>query len=188
MPVTSQSTTTTTGSHCNAYAEPGFVASNNYPVWKTFDPVCEAPAMLCELLGAVPSAANSPAAPMRAPLVSPVARAEISRVMANRSILLVGDAVDRSMVQSLCVMLGLQSQSVTAQHPWGYALNQVPAASFEGGVRRDPGDTILADYCYEPTVECVSADQSVCHLVLPLWYRHRRHVAQPGVVLPAVQV
>ncbi|WFD36370.1 hypothetical protein MCUN1_003249 [Malassezia cuniculi] len=139
--------------HCNPYAEPGFVANAQYPAWKTFDPMCEAPAILRELLGAVPSAATGPAAAFRAAFISSAERAELERVMANRTVLLVGDAVDRSMVQSLCVMLGQQSVSVNAQHPWGYALNQVPASEFDNGVRQEPGDAILADYCYEPTFD-----------------------------------
>lgn len=138
---------------CNAYTEPGFVANTHYPKWKTFDPACDASEVLPDLLRLVPSAANGVAASQRSLSVSDAKRAELERTLSNRTILLVGDAVDRSMVQGLCVMLGQQSVAVDARHAWGQALNQVPLSEFEDGVRRDPGDELLADYCYEPTFD-----------------------------------
>ena len=129
------------GGACNPFAKPGYLAHDPYPVWKPFDSACESPRLFGNLLGAVPTSSAGPVASLRPHVLSQQARNELSSTLQNRTVLLVGDAVDRALVQNLCTMLGTTSVSVTADHVFGGALKNV-------GSTTPPGDTLLADYCY----------------------------------------
>lgn len=141
--------TTRRAGRCNAYELPGFVSHIPYPVWKAFDPTCESPELLPNLLGVAPGALVGTAADMRKASVSAAERSELQSVLQNRTVLLVGDAVDRTMIQSLCSLLGHDSVSVDANHIWGDALKHVPSAHTSSADHKS-SDALLADYCYEP--------------------------------------
>lgn len=126
---------------CSSFTKPGYVAHDPYPVWKSFDESCESPRLFAHLLTAVPTASAGPVAANRPVTMSAQDRPELERVLQNRTVLLVGDALDRAMVQNLCTMLGTSSVSVTADHAFGGALKNVDSET-------PPGDTLLADYCY----------------------------------------
>ncbi|WFD29442.1 sla2 Src-like adaptor 2 [Malassezia sp. CBS 17886] len=141
-------TSTAPGARCNPFLQHGVLMDVPYPVWKPFDPACPTSPLLPDMLGTLASASAGLTAQLRSGSVSYQAREELQSVLRNRTVLLVGDAVDRGMVQSLCAMIGQASVSVDQSHPWGASLRSVP--SHHGGGTKDPVDTLLADYCYEP--------------------------------------
>ncbi|WFD42289.1 hypothetical protein MPSI1_000931 [Malassezia psittaci] len=126
---------------CNPFAKPGYLEHDPYPIWRPFDETCEPPRLFAHLLSSLPTASAGPVANFRSTGVATQARQELERVIQNRTVLLVGDTIDRSMVQNLCTMLGLSSVSVTADHAFGDSLKNVESTT-------TPGDTLLADYCY----------------------------------------
>lgn len=126
---------------CNPYTKPGFVSHAPYPSWQPYDTSCEAQPLFANLLASVPRAGAGPVASMRPTSLSQKVRKDLERTLANRTVLLVGDAVERAMVQHLCSMLGSTSVGVTADHAFGSALKNMEATN-------PVGDTLLADYCY----------------------------------------
>ena len=139
---------------CDAYTQPGLVQHNPYPVWKPYDPLCEAPALLPNLLATLPSAATGSGARLRKTLVTAAERTELSRTLQNRTVLLVGDAVDRTLLMQLCQLFGREVTGVDQAHPWGESLRRVPASHMpSGSAHTNPSDVLLADYCYEPVYD-----------------------------------
>lgn len=135
---------------CNVFEKPGFLSHEPYPVWKAFDASCTSPTLLPDLLAVSAGSQVGPAAHLRSPVVSPQAQIELQRTLRNRTVLIVGDAVDRMMVADLCNMLGQRSVSVDASHLWGSALKSVP-----GGFGHDASNALLADYCYVPSYDAL---------------------------------
>jgi hypothetical protein len=75
----------------------------------------------------------------------------LSHIMSNKTVLLVGDMVDRSLVEGFCQLTGGQIQAVHSQHAWGReALTQVPK---EMANSRDAATYQMAHYCYVPQFE-----------------------------------
>lgn len=132
--------------NCNPYALPGFVSHEPYPAWQTYDPECSAPTLLPDLLSLTPGAKMGTAASLRSQSVSKEAQDAVVRAVKNRTVVLVGDAVDRTLIQDLCGMFHESPVTVDAQHPWGSSLK---FAAVKAG-KPASSDALLADYCYLP--------------------------------------
>lgn len=130
---------------CNPYLMPGYISHEPYPVWKTYGTACQAPVILPHMLSLLPGAKLGPAAALRPQNTPQQAEDEVMRTLKNRTILLVGDAVDRAMVRDLCAMAGESSVAVDASHPWGASLKQVSALT-----GKSADHAVLADYCFLP--------------------------------------
>ncbi len=69
-------------------------------------------------------------------------------IVANRTVLLVGDMVDRSLVESFCSLTGGKFEAVNRDHAWGkLALTSVPSEVSKG---TDSPSYQMAHYCYVP--------------------------------------
>ncbi|WFD21751.1 hypothetical protein MEQU1_000407 [Malassezia equina] len=130
---------------CNPYLKHGYISHEPYPVWKPYDSSCQTTPILPHLLSLVPGARMGPAAALRAQNTPKQAEEDVIRAMKNRTILLVGDAVDRAMVRNLCAMVGETPVAVDASHRWGASLKQV--ATYTG---KSADNVVLADYCFIP--------------------------------------
>lgn len=130
---------------CNPYMKPGYISHDPYPVWKAYDATCQTTPILPHLLSLLPGAKMGPAAALRAQNTPKQAEDDVIRTLKNRTILLVGDAVDRSMVRDLCAMVGETPVAVDASHPWGASLKQV--STYTG---KSAENVVLADYCFIP--------------------------------------
>ncbi|PKI85964.1 hypothetical protein MVES1_000392 [Malassezia vespertilionis] len=132
---------------CDSFSKPGFVDHLPFPVWQPLDESCEASKLLSDFLSSVPIPSTSPVVSLRSNSVSETRREELQQVLANKTVLLVGDVVDRTLLESVCTMLGRSAEPVTSGHVWGQSLNTY---AFGG---HPPADTTLGHYCYEPTYD-----------------------------------
>lgn len=130
---------------CNPFTRPGFVAHMPYPLWKTFEPACPPSTVLPDMLATLPRSTGA----LRSPSVTPQRQAALMHALRNRTVVLVGDGVDRTMIMNLCEMVGEKPVPVDASHPWGASLKQLTY------VGKNMGDSLLADYCYVPKYSAI---------------------------------
>lgn len=129
---------------CNPFLQPGYISHSPFPLWKTFDPSCPPSTVLPDMLATLPKAKQDAATPLRSLSVSSQRQVQLMQGLRNKTVVLVGDAVDRTMIMDLCEMVGEQPVAVDSSHPWGAALKQL---TFPG---KNMADALLADYCYVP--------------------------------------
>ncbi|KAL9939617.1 hypothetical protein V8E36_001434 [Tilletia maclaganii] len=144
---------------CNPFAMPGYVVSGSEPIaiWQPFETSCPRSRFLPSIraaLGRSSSTSEGGAAPL-------LTNAQLDGVIGNRSVLILGDAVDIGLVSHFCELVqGTKLTKVDKDHPWGDALNHVPAkhvwpetspTKLTGASKaREALDASLAQYCYVP--------------------------------------
>ncbi|KDN52816.1 hypothetical protein K437DRAFT_253749 [Tilletiaria anomala UBC 951] len=139
-----------TTSSCDPFSIPGFVSSLDgtskdtltpLGVWRTFDQSCPTSSHLPALLSNLE----------KSPYYSVAGKHSIANsqstpgLITNKHVLLVGDSVDRSLVENFCWLAGETSKPVDSSHPWGKAAL--------ASAQKDPKSSSsqqIAHYCYLP--------------------------------------
>lgn len=138
-------------SFCDPYSLPGFVFSRDgtadgtispLSVWRTYDSSCESTNYLPSLLSTLPKSPYH-AVTSRGNFGSAT---QATRIAQNKTILLVGDQVDKSLVENFCSLTGGKIESVDGSHPWA-------KAALAGADPHTSTTYQLAHYCYVPTHE-----------------------------------
>lgn len=140
-------------SACNPFIHPGFLAPlpSGLISYKTYDPSCSVKGYLSTLLSNVPS---SPYHMRALPSRNPTDVQELDQKLHNKTVLLIGDSTDRSLLTHFCDLLGKRVETVNQYHPWGKSMLQVPLkhAEIPGHpgtyASKNPGDTPLGHLCY----------------------------------------
>ncbi|CAD6934053.1 unnamed protein product [Tilletia controversa] len=143
---------------CNPFALPGFVASSSgsLATWQLFSTSCQPSRFLPSIRAALgrPSSTSEGSVPV-------LSESQLSGVVANRSVLILGDAVDVGLVSHFCRLVQDSALvKVDKKHPWGDALTKVPQnhvwpntapikVTGPSHQHEDP-DAVLAQYCYVP--------------------------------------
>ncbi|KAK0520080.1 hypothetical protein OC842_007219, partial [Tilletia horrida] len=143
---------------CNPFALPGYVASasGSLATWQTFSTSCPRSRFLPSVRAALGRSSSTTEG--TAPLIS---NAQLNDVLGNRSVLILGDAVDIGLVGHFCELVqGSPLTKVDKTHPWGDALNRVPdrhvwpetsPIKLTGASKpKEAPDAALAHYCYVP--------------------------------------
>ncbi|PWN50003.1 hypothetical protein IE53DRAFT_316589 [Violaceomyces palustris] len=163
---TSYSTATRKGSRCDPFEQPGFVqpprSAQDIATWRNFDPSCQPSSLLSTLLTKLdPSRDASQPSNKRKPHSTTLAENELYSFLSNRTVLLIGDLVDRTLVKHFCTIVGHKAQAVDRNHPWGEALYNVPTkhifpntqsgTGYDGNAKPKIAESVaLAHYCYLP--------------------------------------
>ncbi|UZJ51445.1 hypothetical protein CBS101457_000765 [Exobasidium rhododendri] len=143
-----------TGDVCDPFYLPGFSSKlpSGLATFRTYDPSCPVPGLLSTLLSLLPSS------PYFSTAIAPAqshSRKYLTDKIANKTVLLIGDTVDETFVDHFCTLIGRTTEFIDQRHPWGEAWTKVPAEHLKvhGSnmiAKGNPGDKILAHYCYEP--------------------------------------
>ncbi|KAE8232617.1 hypothetical protein CF326_g2346 [Tilletia indica] len=143
---------------CNPFALPGFVSSSSgsLATWQPFSTSCQRSRFLPSIRAALdrPSSTSQGTAPL-------LSSSQLDGVIGNRSVLVLGDAVDVGLVSHFCELVqGSSLTKVDKNHPWGDALNKVPKnhvwpetapIKITGPYKQnEASDAVLAQYCYVP--------------------------------------
>jgi hypothetical protein len=139
---------------CDPFSLSGYISKlpSGLSTYRTYDPSCPVIGLLPTLLSLLPTS------PYHATAVAPTqshSRAELIDKISNKTVLLIGDSIDEVLVDHFCTLIGRTTEFVDQRHPWGEAWTKVPEEhrkiyGSNSIAKGNPGDTILAHYCYLP--------------------------------------
>ncbi|KAK0547263.1 hypothetical protein OC846_003266 [Tilletia horrida] len=143
---------------CSPFALPGFVASaqGSLATWQPLSDSCPRSQFLPSVR-AVLNRPSSTADTSSSPAL--LTDGQLQPILANRSVLILGDIVDINLLSHFCELVqGSSLVKVDKNHPWGDALNRVPdkhvwpetAPLKQSGISKpkEASDAALAHYCY----------------------------------------